>query len=113
MGRFIALRLLQAIPVLLVVISVTFFLVRLAPGGPFASEKAVMPEVKAALEAQYRLDQPMLSQYGAYLADLVQGDLGPSFKYPGRSVNELIAAGLPVTAELGLYALLFAVLVGG
>lgn len=113
MGRFIVMRLLQAIPVLLVVISVTFFLIRLAPGGPFDSEKAVMPEVKAALEAQYRLDQPLLSQYGAYLADLAQGDLGPSFKYPGRSVNELIAAGLPVTAELGMYALLFAMLVGG
>jgi len=110
--RFIAYRLLQAIPVLLVVITATFFLVRVAPGGPFDSEKAVLPEVKAALEAQYRLDQPLLSQYTAYLGDLFQGDLGPSFKYPGRTVNELIAAGLPVTAELGLYALLFAVLAG-
>ena len=112
MTRFIAYRLLQAIPVLLVVITATFFLVRMAPGGPFDAEKAVLPEVKAALEAQYRLDQPLLSQYIAYLGDLFQGDLGPSFKYPGRTVNELIAAGLPVTAELGLYALLFAVLAG-
>lgn len=112
MTRFIAYRLLQAIPVLLVVITATFFLVRVAPGGPFDSEKAVIPEVKAALEAQYRLDQPLLTQYTAYLGDLAQGDLGPSFKYPGRTVNELIAAGLPVTAELGLYALLFAVLAG-
>ncbi len=112
MTRFIAYRLLQAIPVLLVVITATFFLVRMAPGGPFDAEKAVLPEVKAALEAQYRLDQPLLSQYTAYLGDLFQGDLGPSFKYPGRTVNELIAAGLPVTAELGLYALLFAVLAG-
>jgi oligopeptide transport system permease protein len=112
-GRFIALRLLQAIPVILAVITVTFFLVRVAPGGPFDSEKAVLPEVKAALERQYRLDLPLLQQYTAYLGDLAQGDLGPSFKYPGRSVNELIAAGLPVTAELGLYALLVAVLIGG
>ena len=112
MTRFIAYRLLQAIPVLLVVITATFVLVRVAPGGPFDAEKAVLPEVKAALEAQYRLDQPLLSQYIAYLGDLFQGDLGPSFKYPGRTVNELIAAGLPVTAELGLYALLFAVLAG-
>lgn len=112
MARFIWLRLLQAIPVLLVVITATFFLVRFAPGGPFSQEKAVMPEVKRALEAQYRLDQPLLSQYGAYLGDLVQGDFGPSFKYPGRSVNELIAAGFPATAELGLYALLIAVLLG-
>ncbi|GAB5413592.1 MAG: oligopeptide ABC transporter permease OppB [Congregibacter sp.] len=113
MGRFIGSRLLQAIPVILTVITVTFFLVRLAPGGPFDSEKAVIPEVKAALEAQYRLDLPMGQQYLAYLGDLAKGDFGPSFKYPGRSVNELIAAGLPVTAELGFYALLIATLIGG
>ena len=113
MWRFIGYRLLQALPVILAVITVTFFLVRVAPGGPFDSEKAVIPEVKAALEAQYRLDQPLLAQYTAYLGDLAQGELGPSFKYPGRSVNELIAAGLPVTAELGLYALLVAVIIGG
>ncbi|RLA18455.1 MAG: ABC transporter, partial [Gammaproteobacteria bacterium] len=103
----------QAVPVVLAVITVTFFLVRMAPGGPFDSEKAVIPEVKAALEAQYHLDQPLLQQYTAYLGDLAQGDLGPSFKYPGRSVNELIFAGLPVTAELGLYALLVALVIGG
>ncbi|MFB3079602.1 MAG: ABC transporter permease, partial [Lysobacterales bacterium] len=113
MWRFISLRLLQAIPVLLAVITVTFFLVRAAPGGPFDSEKAVMPEVKAALEAQYKLDLPLYQQYTSYLGDLAHGELGPSFKYPGRSVNELIAAGLPVTAELGFYALLVAVFIGG
>ena len=113
MWRFVGIRLLQAIPVIIAVVTVTFFLVRLAPGGPFDGEKAVMPEVKAALEAQYRLDQPMLQQYAAYMSDLARGDLGPSFKYPGRSVNELIAAGLPVTAELGFYALLVAVIIGG
>jgi oligopeptide transport system permease protein len=110
--RFILLRILQAVPVLLAVITVTFFLVRFAPGGPFSQEKAVVPEVQRALEAQYRLDQSLLAQYGAYLKDLVQGDLGPSFKYPGRSVNELIAAGFPATAELGLYALLVALVLG-
>lgn len=113
MWRFIGSRLLQAVPVILVVITATFFLVRMAPGGPFDSEKAVIPEVKAALEAQYRLDQPLASQYFAYLGDLASGDFGPSFKYPGRSVNELIAAGLPVTAELGFYALLVATFIGG
>ncbi|MEO8314780.1 MAG: ABC transporter permease subunit [Pseudomonadota bacterium] len=112
MWRFVWRRALQAIPVLLVVITATFFLVRFAPGGPFDQEKAVIPEVKRALEARYRLDQPLMAQYGAYLTDLLHGDLGPSFKYPGRSVNELIAAGFPVTAELGVYALLFAVLFG-
>jgi oligopeptide transport system permease protein len=113
MWRFIGFRVLQSIPVLLVVITVTFFLVRIAPGGPFSSEKAVIPEVKAALEAQYRLNLPMFEQYTAYLGDLAQGDLGPSFKYPGRNVNELIAAGFPVTAELGFYALLVAISIGG
>jgi oligopeptide transport system permease protein len=113
MWRFVGLRLLQAIPVILAVITVTFFLVRTAPGGPFDSEKAVLPEVKTALEAQYRLDLPLIQQYTAYLGDLAKGDFGPSFKYPGRSVNELIEAGLPVTAELGAYALLVALFIGG
>ncbi len=113
MWRFVSSRMLQAIPVLLVVITVTFFLVRIAPGGPFDSEKAVIPEVRAALEAQYGLNLPLWQQYTAYLGDLYRGDLGPSFKYPGRSVNELIAAGFPVTAELALYALLVALGIGG
>ena len=112
MLKFTLLRIAQAIPVILAVITVTFFLVRAAPGGPFDSEKAVLPEVKKALEAQYRLDVPLSDQYFAYLSDLVEGDLGPSFKYPGRSVNEILASGLPVTAELGLYALCFALLTG-
>lgn len=113
MLKFILLRLLQAIPVFIAVVSLTFFLVRFAPGGPFDDEKAVVPEVKAALEAQYKLDQPLVNQYFSYMGDLLQGDLGPSFKYPGRSVNELIASGLPVTAELGLYAILVALVIGG
>ena len=113
MWRFIFGRLLQAVPVIFVVITATFFLVRAAPGGPFDAEKAVIPEVKAALERQYRLDLPLHEQYFAYLGDLMQGDLGPSFKYPGRSINELIESGLPVTAELGAYALLIALIIGG
>lgn len=112
MWRFVGGRLLQAIPVLWAVLTVVFFLVRFAPGGPFSTEKAVIPEVKQALEAQYRLNQPLASQYLSYLGDVVHGDLGPSFKYPGRSVNELIASGLPATVELGIYALLIAVLLG-
>jgi len=112
MWRFVIGRLLQAIPVIFIVITATFFLVRAAPGGPFDAEKAVIPEVKAALERQYRLDLPIHEQYFAYLADLSQGDLGPSFKYPGRTINELIESGLPATAELGAYALLIAVIIG-
>ena len=90
MWRFIVGRLLQAIPVIFIVITATFFLVRAAPGGPFDAEKAVIPEVKQALERQYRLDLPLHEQYFAYLKDLAQGDLGPSFRYPGRTINELI-----------------------
>ena len=85
---------------------------RAAPGGPFDAEKVVLPEVKRALEAQYKLDLPLHEQYFAYLSDLAQGELGPSFKYPGRSVNEILFSGLPVTAELGFYALLIALIIG-
>ncbi len=112
MWRFITFRALQAIPVILAVITITFFLVRAAPGGPFSSEKAVSDQVRAALEAQYKLDLPAYQQYFAYLSDLAQGEFGPSFNFPGRSVNELIFQGLPVTAELGFYALLIALLIG-
>ncbi|MFL2840354.1 MAG: ABC transporter permease [Pseudohongiellaceae bacterium] len=112
MWRFIGFRVLQAIPVIFAVITITFFLIRAAPGGPFSSEKAVSEQVKSALEAQYQLDLPPYEQYISYLGDLVQGDFGPSFNFPGRSVNELIFQGLPVTAELGLYALLIAVIIG-
>lgn len=112
MWRFIFVRLLQAIPVLFAVITLTFFLVRAAPGDPISSEKAVTPEVHAQLTALYQLDQPLWRQYIQYLGNLATGNFGPSFKYPGRSVNELIAAGLPATAELGLYAMLIAVIIG-
>ncbi len=112
MLKFLISRILQSIPVILIVITATFFLVRAAPGGPFDEDKAVLPEVRAALEAQYRLDLPLHEQYFAYLGDLLQGDLGPSFKYPGRSVNEILASGLPITAELGFYALLIALVLG-
>jgi len=112
MLRFALNRLLQAIPVLLIVISVTFLLVHSAPGGPFSAEKSVPPEVVKALEAQYNLDQPLWQQYVSYLGDVLRGDFGPSFKYSGRTVNELIAAGLPATAELAFYAMLVALVIG-
>jgi len=112
MWRFALNRLLQAIPVLLIVISATFMLVHSAPGGPFSADKAVPPEVIKALEAQYKLDQPMWKQYVSYLGDVLQGDFCPSFKYSGRTVNELIAAGIPATAELALYAMLVALIIG-
>ena len=112
MFKFALGRLLQAIPVLLVVITMTFMLVHSAPGGPFSADKAVPAEVLIALEAQYNLDQPLWQQYISYLSDVLHGDFGPSFKYPGRSVNELIYSGLGTTAELGFYAMLVAVFIG-
>jgi oligopeptide transport system permease protein len=112
MIKFLLSRLLQAVPVLIIVITATFFIVHAAPGGPFSADKAVPPEVIQALEAQYKLDQPVWRQYLGYLGDIARGDFGPSFKYPGRSVNELIMAGLPVTAELAFYAMIIAILIG-
>lgn len=112
MIRYTLMRLLQAIPVLFAVITATFFLIRQAPGGPFDAEKPVIPAVKRALEAKYNLDQPIFQQYLSYFKDLLQGDMGPSFKYPGWDVHDLILSGLPVTAELALYALLFALVIG-
>lgn len=112
MIRFIIGRLLQAIPVLLVVISATFFLIHMAPGGPFDAERAVPEQVLKALNERYQLDLPVWQQLLSYLGNLLQGDFGPSFKYPGRSVNELIFGGLPATAELGFYAMLVAVCIG-
>ncbi len=112
MYRFALGRILQAIPVLLAVITVTFFLIHSAPGGPFSADKAVPPEVIKALEEQYNLNQPIWQQYASYLGDVVRGDFGPSFKYSGRTVNELIAAGLPITAELAFYAMIVALVIG-
>ena len=112
MLKFLLSRIAQAVPVLLVVVTATFFIVHAAPGGPFSADKAVPPEVIEALEAQYKLNQPVWRQYISYLGDILSGDFGPSFKYPGRSVNELIMAGIPITAELAFYAMLVALGIG-
>ncbi|NKB37322.1 MAG: ABC transporter permease subunit [Gammaproteobacteria bacterium] len=112
MLKFILKRLLQAIPVLLIVITITFALIHAAPGGPFSAERAVPPEVIEALNAQYNLDDPAYVQYFIYLKNIVRGDFGPSFKYTGRSVTEIIAAGMPVTFELGFYAIMIALTLG-
>jgi oligopeptide transport system permease protein len=85
---------------------------RATPGGPFDKEKKVTPEVMAALNAQYKLDQPLYVQYWDTLTNILKGDLGPSFRYPGRTVNEMIFEGLPATVELGCYALIIALLLG-
>ena len=112
MLRFIARRLLETIPVLLVIITATFFMIRFVPGGPFTAEKAVTPEILRNLEAHYGLNKPLWRQYTDYLGSLAHGDLGPSFKYPNRTVNEIIADKLPTSLELGGWSLLVALLVG-
>ena len=105
-------RLLEALLTLWLLATLCFVLLRAAPGGPFDSEKAAPPEVQAALATQYRLDRPLLAQYGAWLGDVALGDLGPSFQYPDYRVNQLVASALPVSALNGGLALLLALLLG-
>lgn len=112
MLRFITTRILQSLLALFVVVSATFFMMRAVPGGPFTAEKAVTPEILHNLEAHYGLDKPVWQQYLEYLDHLVHGDLGPSFKYPNRTVNEIIAEKLPVSAELGAESLALALVFG-
>jgi oligopeptide transport system permease protein len=112
MLKFVLKRIAEFVPVLLVVVTLTFFLIRLAPGGPFDSERAVSPEVMRQLEANYNLDAPIWRQYLDYLSGVLHGDLGPSFKKPSYTVREWIAMRLPVSLELGAYALLVALGIG-
>ena len=82
------------------------------PGGPFTAEKSLPPYVLHSIEERYKLNDPLYKQYGDYLCNLVQGDLGPSFKYPGRSVNDIIKDGFPVSFKLGIEAILIAIIIG-
>lgn len=112
MFKFIAKRIFEAIPTMLVLITVSFFLMRFAPGNPFSSEKPLPPEVMANIEAKYGLDKPVFEQYTTYLTNVIQGDFGPSFKYLDYSVNELIYGALPVSAKIGCIAFIFTVIMG-
>src|SRR5438874_4424691 len=105
-------RIAGTVPTLLVIISVSFCVVRLAPGGPFAQEQALPPPVRANLERLYGLDEPLTVQYAHYLRGLLRGDFGPSLRQRDFTVSELIAQGLPLSATLGLAAILLAVLTG-
>jgi oligopeptide transport system permease protein len=104
-------RIFHGLIVLWVVATLTFLLLRLAPGGPFDSERRLPPEVLANLEAKYHLDEPVLQQYLRYLAGIARGDFGPSYKYLDRGVTDIITDTLPTSALLGGLALLFAVVV--
>ncbi len=112
MFSFIVRRLLWSIPVLWVVATLTFMIMHIVPGGPFDKEKKLPPEIKANVEAKYHLDQPLSKQYLFYLKGLIRGDLGPSYKYLGRTVNDVIGDTFPVSIQLGLIALLIALLFG-
>jgi oligopeptide transport system permease protein len=112
MLRYVLGRLLGAIPTLFVVVTVAFFLIRVAPGGPFNLERPLPPQIMANLEAYYGLDQPLFQQYLSYLRGLVTGDLGPSYVYRDFTVDELLAQGLPVSIQLGGTALVLALVVG-
>ncbi|MCW9709373.1 oligopeptide ABC transporter permease OppB [Avibacterium sp. 21-586] len=112
MLKLIFRRILEAIPTLFILITVSFFMMRLAPGSPFSSEKNYPPEVIANIEAKYHLNEPLMVQYGIYLKDLAHGDFGPSFKYKDYSVNQLVAQSFPVSLKLGFSAFLIALVCG-
>ena len=112
MRKLLLSRLLQAIPTLWVIATLTFFMTRFAPGGPFDSEKAIAEEIRVKLESHFGLDRPLLEQYLIYLQNLLHGDLGPSFKYPEWDVSELIATAFPVSLTLGILSLLIALCIG-
>ncbi len=105
-------RVAMLVPTLFVIVTLSFLIIRLAPGGPFDTEQGLSPVVRANLDAAYGLDQPIATQYARYLRGLAHGDFGPSFKFRDTGVGELIAQGLPVSLTLGLCAILLAVLAG-
>src|SRR5947199_9546218 len=112
MLRFIARRILELVPVLFIIATVTFFMTRMAPGGPFDTEKATTPEIRKAIEAYYGLDKPLFEQYLNVMKGYLKGDLGPDYKYPNRSVQELILGAFPASLELGCLALAIALAIG-
>lgn len=105
-------RVAGAIPTLLVVITISFFMMRLAPGGPFDREKSLPPEIEANILKAYNLDKPLHQQYITYLGNVLHGDFGPSYKYLDFTVTDLIVAGFPVSLKLGLTAIILAMLIG-
>ncbi len=105
-------RILGAIPTIFIIVTLTFFMMRIAPGGPFDAQRHLPPEIEHNIRAAYNLDKPLYEQYGIYLGRLAHGDLGPSFKNHDFTVTELIADGLPVSAKLGFSAIVLAILLG-
>lgn len=112
MLRFLMQRLFGALLTLWVIITLAFFLMRLAPGGPFDQERTLPTDIIKNIEAKYHLDEPLTAQYLRYVGGLVRGDLGPSYKYADRRVNDFIAEGLPITLQLGCAAFGIAIVIG-
>jgi oligopeptide transport system permease protein len=112
MWRYALRRFVGAIPTLFAVMTAAFFMMRLAPGGPFDRDRMLTPEIEANIRQAYNLDQPLVVQYGIYLSKLLRGDLGPSFKYQDYTVAELIGNGFPVSLRIGMIAIVLALLVG-
>ncbi len=112
MARFIIRRLLSIIPTMFIIVTLSFFLIRFAPGGPFSSEKKIPEQVLQNILKKYHMDEPLWKQYGRYLGDLLRGDLGPSFRYQDKTVTELIAATMPTSIVLGSAALGLALVLG-
>ncbi|WP_330926197.1 oligopeptide ABC transporter permease OppB [Candidatus Sororendozoicomonas aggregata] len=112
MLKFATKRLAIAIPTLLILVTLSFFLMQMAPGSPFTGDFNLPPEILANLEAKYHLDEPLWKQYGYYLWDLLHGDLGPSFKYKDYTVNELVGQSFPVSLTIGMVAFIVTVISG-
>ena len=112
MLNYLGKRLINSIIVLWIVMTVTFLLMHAIPGGPFTAEKNLPPAVQANIEARYKLNDPLSTQYKDYVENILHGDLGPSFKYVGRSVNDIIGESFPVSFELGMEAILISLLLG-
>ncbi|WP_080847208.1 ABC transporter permease [Cytobacillus gottheilii] len=112
MAKYIGKRLVYMLISLWLIVTATFFFMRMAPGNPFTSEKQLPPEIEANLNAHYGLDQPWYVQYGEYLLRILKWDFGPSFKYKSQTVNDLITDGFPVSFLLGLEAIFLAVAIG-
>lgn len=112
MSRFIIRRFLSVIPTLFIIVTLSFFLIRLAPGGPFSSEKKLPPEIMANIMHKYHMDEPVLNQYFRYLGNVLKLDLGPSYRYKDQTVNDLLRNAFPVSIMLGAMALATALILG-
>ena len=112
MWAYISKRIAGVVPTLFIIVTISFFLIRMAPGGPFDSEREIPPEIAANLESVYHLNEPLWKQYGYYIVNVLKGDFGPSFKYLDYDVTELIMQGFPVSLQLGLLAIILALVVG-